>query len=98
MEKPFDFYRHYELVKKRPDEFQPSDLDDSLKPATIIIDPTDDLYAPDNQMQLALPGCTDDGKALMAENTFASDFYQLLLSRQSARPFVQEYQKQIVLF
>ena len=69
MEHPFDFYRHYELVKKRPNEFQPPDLDDSLKPATIIIDPTDDLYDPDNQMQRTTNFCvcrTPGGRILQS--------------------------------
>ena len=48
---PFDFYSHYELVKMQPNEFCPPDLDDSLKPATVIIDPTDNLYDEENQLQ-----------------------------------------------
>lgn len=48
---PFDFYCHYELVKKRPDEFRPSDMDDSLLPAQIVIDPIDEFYNEENQLQ-----------------------------------------------
>ena len=51
MEKTYDFYRHYEWVKKVPGEFNPPDLDDGLRPAEVILNPTDPIYLEENQLQ-----------------------------------------------
>ena len=51
MEKQYDIYRHFRLVKTDPPPVLPPDLDVSLKPANIIVDPTDELYDVENQIQ-----------------------------------------------
>lgn len=51
MEKPCDIYRHFRLVKTDPPPVLPPDLDISLRPATVIVDPTDELYDVGNQLQ-----------------------------------------------
>ncbi len=51
MEKVYDYYRHYEWIRKDPAESYPPDLDDGLLPAAVIVAPRDERYSPANQLQ-----------------------------------------------
>ncbi len=52
MAQPYDYYKHYELVKKNPGEYViPPNVNDALLPAEVIVAPTDEMYSVDKQLQ-----------------------------------------------
>ncbi len=51
MEKVYDYYRHYEWIRKNPAQSYPPDLDEGLRPATVIVNPTDPMFGEEHQLQ-----------------------------------------------
>ena len=70
MEKAYDFYKHYELVKKNPNEYVlPTTIEHALLPAEVIVDPKDERYNVDRQLQRTVNFgvcCTKGGRIFMS--------------------------------